>query len=160
VGEGTVVEWPLGAGGQGNEGVAAFVNQTKDAVGYVGYIHALQYRMAYGAVQNKANVFIKPSAEAFQAAAASADWPAAKDFNLVMTDAPGEGSYPIAATVFAIMYKQPKNPQQAAVAMDFFKWAFTNGQVQAEALDYVPLPASLVQQIESYWKTQFAWTND
>jgi phosphate transport system substrate-binding protein len=160
VGEGTTVEWPLGAGGKGNEGVAAFVNQTKDSIGYVEYTYALQYKMAYGVVQNKANVFIKPSAEAFQAAAASADWPAAKDFNLVMTDAPGEKSYPITATVFIIMYKQPKNPQQAAVAMGFFRWALTNGQKQAEGLDYVPLPASLVQQIESYWKAQFVGTND
>lgn len=156
VGEGTAVEWPVGVGGKGNEGVAAFVNQTKGSIGYVEYAYVLQNKMAYGLVENKAGKFIKPDAESFQAAAASADWGSAKDFYLIMTDAPGEKAYPVTATVFMLMYKQPKNPERANLAIDFFKWAMENGQKQAETLDYVPLPDTLVRQIESYWKAQFA----
>jgi len=110
--------------------------------------------MIFGLVQNKAGQFIKPDAESFQAAATSADWPNAKDFYLIMTDAPGEKAYPVTATVFVLMYKQPKDPARAGVAMDFFKWAMESGQKQADALDYVPLPTNLVQQIETYWKAQ------
>ena len=100
VGEGTAVEWPVGMGGKGNEGVAAFVMQTKNSIGYVEYAYALQNRMTYGLVQNKAGKFIKPDQTGFQAAAASADWTKAKDFHLIMTDAPGDEAYPIAATAF------------------------------------------------------------
>lgn len=156
VGEGTAVEWPVGLGGKGNEGVAAFVNQTKGSIGYVEYAYVLQNKMSYALVQNKAGNFIKPDADSFQAAAASADWAHATDFYLIMTDAPGEKAYPITATVFMLMYKQPKNAERSTIAMDFFKWAMENGQKQAESLDYVPLPPTLVQQIEGYWKAQFA----
>jgi phosphate transport system substrate-binding protein len=155
VGEGTSVEWPVGIGGKGNEGVAAFVNQTKNSIGYVEYAYVLQNKMTFGQVQNKAGKFIKPDAASFQAAAASADWANTKDFYLIMTDAPGETAYPVAATVFMIMYKEPKDPARASTARDFFKWALENGQKQANDLDYVPLPSSLVQQIESYWAAQF-----
>jgi phosphate transport system substrate-binding protein len=155
VGEGTSVEWPVGIGGKGNEGVAAFVNQTKNSIGYVEYAYVLQNKMTFGQVQNKAGKFIKPDAASFQAAAASADWANTKDFYLIMTDAPGETAYPVAATVFMIMYKEPKDPARASTARDFFKWALENGQKQANDLDYVPLPSSLVQQIESYWVAQF-----
>ncbi len=156
VGEGTAVEWPVGVGGKGNEGVAAFVNQTKGSIGYVEYAYVLQNKMAYGLVENKAGKFIKPDTESFQAAAASADWGSAKDFYLIMTDAPGEKAYPVTATVFMLMYKQPKNPERANLAIDFFKWAMENGQKQAESLNYVPLPDALVRQIETYWKAQFS----
>jgi phosphate transport system substrate-binding protein len=155
VGEGTSVEWPAGVGGKGNEGVAAFVNQTKNSIGYVEYAYVLQNKMAYGLVQNKAGKFVKPDAASFQAAAASAEWGKAQDFYLIMTDAPGNDAYPIAATVFVIMYKQPKDAARTNTAIDFFKWALENGQNQAEALNYVPLPESLVKQIEQYWKTQY-----
>ncbi|MGO8839653.1 MAG: phosphate ABC transporter substrate-binding protein PstS [Methyloceanibacter sp.] len=154
VGEGTAVEWPTGVGGKGNEGVAAFVSHTKGSIGYVEYAYVLQNKMIFGLVQNKAGQFIKPDAESFQAAATSADWPNAKDFYLIMTDAPGEKAYPVTATVFVLIYKQPKDPARAGVAMDFFKWAMESGQKQADALDYVPLPTNLVQQIETYWKAQ------
>jgi phosphate transport system substrate-binding protein len=155
VGEGTAVEWPIGVGGKGNEGVAAFVTRTRSSIGYVEYAYAVQNKMVYGQVQNKAGQFIKPDAESFQAAAVSADWGNAKDFYLVMTDAPGAKAYPITATVFMLMHKQAKNAERATVAMDFFKWALENGQKQAESLVYVPLPDALVQQIETYWKAQF-----
>ena len=92
-----------------------------------------------------------------KAAASSADWIGEENFFLVMTNAPGEQSYPITAAVYILMYKQPKSPERAAAALDFFKWALESGQRQAEALNYVPLPSTLVQQIKTYWKAQFAW---
>ena len=99
---------------------------------------------------------MEPEAKSFQAAAESADWGAARDFNITMTDAAGAEAYPITATVFILMYKKPKSATRSAVAMDFFRWVLASGQRQAGALDYVPLPESLVDQIEAYWKTQFA----
>jgi phosphate transport system substrate-binding protein len=109
VGEGTSVNWPTGVGGKGNEGVAAYVNQIKGSIGYVEYAYVLQSKMIYGQVQNSAGQFVAPSAASFQAAAASADWSKARDFNLVMTNAPGAQAYPVTATTFVIMYKEPKN---------------------------------------------------
>ncbi|AGW95033.1 phosphate ABC transporter substrate-binding protein PstS [Cupriavidus sp. DF5525] len=155
VGEGTAVDWPTGVGGKGNEGVAAYVNRQKNSIGYVEFAYARQQKMAYGVVQNRAGNFIEPSAKAFQAAAVTADWSKSKDFELVMTDASGPEAYPITATVFILMRKQPKSAAKSKVALEFFKWTFENGQKQAEALDYVPLPAALVAQIESYWLTSF-----
>ena len=105
-------------------------------------------------LQNAAGKFVQPDARAFQAAAASADWTNAKDFYLVITNAPGENSWPITATTFILMYKQPKDPAGTQVALDFFKWALENGGQQAEELDYVPLPKGLVEQIEANWKSQ------
>ena len=155
VGEGTSVQWPVGLGGKGNEGVAAFVNQTKNSIGYVEYAYVVQNRMTYGLVENKAGKFVKPDAASFQAAAASAKWADAIDFYLIMTDAPGEDAYPVAATVFILMYKQPKDAARTNTTMDFFKWALENGQPQANSLDYVPFPPDVVKQIETYWKAQF-----
>jgi phosphate transport system substrate-binding protein len=155
VGEGTTVEWPIGAGGKGNEGVAAFVGLAKNSISYVEYAYAVSNKLAYGLVQNKAGRFVQPSAETFQAAAASANWNGAKDFFLIMTDAPGENAYPVTATAFIIMYKQPKNFERAKLARDFFKWSLENGQAQANSLHYVPLPADLVRQVESYWTSDF-----
>ena len=147
------MQWPLGVGGKGNEGVAAFVKQTKNSIGYVEYAYVLQNKMAYGLIQNKAGKFVKPDLESFQAAAESAEWPSSKDFALIMTDAPGDKAYPVTATVFIIMYKTPKAPERAKLAMDFFAWATHHGQKQAEALDYVPLPSALVQQVDAYWNS-------
>ena len=113
VGEGTSVKWPAGIGGKGNEGVAAFTKQIKGGIGYVELSYALQNKMSYGAVQNKAGNFIVPSEQSFQAAAASADWIHAKDFNLVITDAPGPQAYPITASVFVMMYKKPKDAKRS-----------------------------------------------
>ncbi len=155
VGEGTSVEWPVGVGGKGNEGVAGYVNQIKNSIGYVEYAYVKQNKMNFGLVQNKAGKFVSPKAESFQAAAATADWSHAKDFYLVMTDAPGPDAYPISATSFIIMYKQPKDTAQSKEAFRFFKWALENGQKQADALDYVPFPPSVVKTIENYWKTNF-----
>ncbi|MEP6633322.1 MAG: phosphate ABC transporter substrate-binding protein PstS [Luteimonas sp.] len=151
VGEGTAVKWPTGIGGKGNEGVAAYVKQIKGGIGYVELSYALQNKMAYTRLKNADGNFVNPSDETFQAAAASADWANAKDFYLVMTNAPGANSWPITATNFILMYKQPKNAAGAKNAREFFKWVYANGDAQAKALDYVPLPDDLVTQIEAYW---------
>jgi phosphate transport system substrate-binding protein len=151
VGEGTSVNWPTGVGGKGNEGVAAYVNQIKGSIGYVELAYATQNKMSYASVRNKAGAFVQPTAATFQAAAASADWSGQPDFYAVITDAPGAGSWPIAATVFVIMYKEPKDPARSRSALEFFKWALNNGQADAAALDYISLPDDLVKRIEAYW---------
>ena len=153
VGEGTSVQWPDGVGGKGNEGVASYVKQIKGSIGYVELAYALQNGMPYTAMQNAAGNWVEPSAETFAAAAASADWASAKDFNLVITNAPGEQAWPITATNFMLMQKQPKDAKRNQDTLAFFKWAFENGQAQANELHYVPLPAKLVKQIEAYWAT-------
>jgi phosphate transport system substrate-binding protein len=151
VGEGTSVSWPTGVGGKGNEGVAAYVERLKGAIGYVEYAYVVQNKMNWTMLENAAGNFVRPSAESFQAAAASADWAHAQDFYLVMTNAPGADAYPIAATVFILAYKQPKDPARAKAVLDFFRYALQMGQETAKSLDYVPFPAPVVQQIESYW---------
>lgn len=155
VGEGTSVDWPVGAGGKGNDGVAAFVNKTRNAIGYVEYAYALQKKLTFGLVQNKAGKFVSPGASSFQAAAASADWTSTKDFYLIITDAPGDEAYPVMATSFILMHKMPRDMARTRSALKFFQWALEKGQPQATSLDYVPLPETLVDQIETYWKSQF-----
>ncbi|CAD5200538.1 phosphate ABC transporter substrate-binding protein PstS [Pseudomonas sp. FEN] len=156
IGFGTTVPWPVGVGGKGNEGVSAYVKQIKNSIGYVEYAYALQNKMTHAQLKNAAGKFIQPNAKAFAAAADTADWANAKDFNLIMTNAPGDGAWPITATTWIIMYKQPKNAEQSQAAFNFFKWSLENGQQQASALDYVALPDSLVKRIEGYWKSDFA----
>ncbi|MBN8886275.1 MAG: phosphate ABC transporter substrate-binding protein PstS [Rudaea sp.] len=154
IGEGTTVQWPVGVGGKGNAGVAAYVQQINGSVGYVELAYALQNKMAYTQLQNSAGKFITPNLASFAAAASHADWKSAKDFQLVITNAPGDDSWPITATAFALVYKTPKDAARSKAVVDFFKYAYTEGGKQAEALDYVPLPAALVQQIEAYWKAE------
>ena len=155
VGEGTSVEWPGGIGGKGNEGVAAYVKQIKGSIGYVELAYASQNGMSHVQMQNAAGTWVQPGAKSFQAAAATADWADARDFSLVITNAPGADAWPIAATNFILMYKQPKDPQRSADTLDFFAWSLEHGQPQAQALDYVPLPPALVQQVEAYWASEF-----
>ena len=155
IGEGKSVQWPAGVGGKGNEGVASYVQQIEGAIGYVELAYALQNGMAHARLRNAAGRFVSPGADSFQAAAATADWSGARDFDLVITNAPGEEAWPIAATVFALMHKAPKDPQRSQDARAFFTWALENGQQQARALDYVPLPPELVEQVEAYWQANF-----
>lgn len=154
VGEGTSVEWPVGLGGRGNDGVASLVGLVPGSIGYLEYTYALQRldRISFGVVQNSAGNFVVPDAASFQAAAASADWKAEKDFHLVLTNAPGEDAYPITATTFVLMPKAPKSPDRSAAAIDFIRWMLENGKPQAETLNYVPLPPALIDQIERYWQ--------
>lgn len=151
VGEGTSVKWPVGVGGKGNEGVAAYVKQIRGGIGYVELSYALQNKMSYVRVKNAAGNYILPSDETFQAAAASADWAKSQDFFLIITNAPGQNAWPIAATNFILMQKKPKDAARSKEVLNFFRWAYANGDAQAKALDYVPLPDSLVKQIEAYW---------
>jgi phosphate transport system substrate-binding protein len=152
---GTAVEWPTGVGGKGNEGVSQYVRQIPGSIGYVEYAYAVKNKLAWVDLKNASGNFMKPSAAAFAAAAATADWTSAKDFNLIMTNAPGEQAWPITATTWMIMYKTPKNPANSKVAFDFFKYALESGQPAATELDYVPLPTALVSKIEAYWASDF-----
>ena len=157
VGEGTSVKWPVGIGGKGNEGVAAYVKQITGGIGYVELSYALGSKMAYARLKNAAGKFVLPSEESFSAAAASADWKSTQDFHLVMTNAPGAEAWPITATNFILMYKQPKNAATAKQARDFFAWIYANGDAAAQELHYVPLPDVLVRQIEAYWASGMAY---
>jgi len=154
VGEGTSVQWPVGVGGKGNEGVAAYVKQIKNSIGYVELEYALKTNMSYTAVKNHAGKFVLPGLESFEAAAASANWNDARDFNLVITDAPGAEAWPIAASVFVIVYRQPKDAARSKAAFEFFRWALEKGQARAKELNYVALPKPLVQNIEKYWANE------
>ena len=155
VGEGVAVEWPVGVGGKGNEGVAAYVGIAKNSISYVEYAYAIKNNLAYGLVQNRAGRFVQPDAETFQAAAAAAAWEKTTDFYRVMTDALGDDAYPITATSFILMPKQPKDRTKSKVAIDFFRWALESGHAAAGTLNYVPLPADLVERIEKYLKSDF-----
>lgn len=155
VGEGTAVKWPIGIGGKGNEGVSAYVRQIPNSIGYVEYAYAVQNKLGYARMKNAAGQVVQPDATSFQAAAATADWANTENFNLLMTNASGPEAWPITATSWVIMAKQPKNAGNTRVALDFFRWAYAHGDQQAAALDYVPLPDALVKQIEGYWKAEF-----
>ncbi len=150
VGEGTSVNWPTGVGGKGNEGVAAYVNQIKGSIGYVELAYALQNKMAFMKMKNQAGEYVEPSLASFQAAADSAKW-SEPDFYEVITDAPGKASWPIAASTWVLMYKQPKVAADSKETLAFFKYTLEHGQAEAKGLDYVALPASLAKKIEAYW---------
>jgi phosphate transport system substrate-binding protein len=149
VGEGTAVNWPAGAGGKGNEGVAAFVNRLPNSIGYVEYAYVKQNKMTYALLQNSAGNFVAPDAAAFKAAAAGADW--AKSFYQILTNQPGKDAWPITSATFIIMYKTQEKPAEAATALKFFDWAYKNGDKIADDLDYVPMPAVVKAQIEKAW---------
>ncbi|WP_156171313.1 phosphate ABC transporter substrate-binding protein PstS [Dyella japonica] len=152
---GTAVEWPTGVGGKGNEGVSQYVKQIVGSIGYVEYAYAVKNKISWVNLKNAAGQVVAPSAEAFAAAAATADWGSAKDFNVIMTNASGAQAWPITATTWVVMYKKPKNAEHTKVAFEFFKWALENGQKDAASLDYVALPDTLVKKIEAYWGTEY-----
>jgi phosphate transport system substrate-binding protein len=151
VGAGTAVEWPVGVGARGNEGVAGNVAQTRNSIGYVEYAYAKQNRLAHAAMVNRAGKTLQPTSQSFQAAAANADWAKAAGYNLILTDQPGESSWPITAATFILMPKQPKDKASAAQALKFFAWAFEKGDKMAEELDYVPMPDAVVALIKATW---------
>nr|MBP6627427.1 phosphate ABC transporter substrate-binding protein PstS [Arenimonas sp.] len=153
VGEGTSVRWPVGVGGKGNEGVAAYTKQIKGAIGYVELSYALVNKLNFAAVRNSSGNFIVPSNDSIAAAAASADWKNATDFSLVITNAPGADAYPISATNFILMRKDPKDAARNQQALDFFTWVYAEGDESATKLGYVPLPDELVDQVKAYWTT-------
>jgi phosphate transport system substrate-binding protein len=151
VGEGTAVEWPVGVGAKGNEGVSANVSQTKNAIGYVEYAYAKQNKLIYAGMVNSAGKAVQPTVAAFQAAAANADWSKAPGYYVILTNQPGDASWPITAATFILMHKEPADKTASAEAIKFFKWAFEKGGKMAEDLDYIPMPASVVKQIEKTW---------
>ena len=153
VGEGTAVNWPTGVGGKGNEGVASYVQRIDGAIGYVEYAYAKQNKMAFALVQNKGGEFAAPSAQAFQAAAAGADWKAAPGMYLILTDAPGKGAWPIAGATFILMHKAQDKAENAKQVLKFFEWAYSKGDDMAMELDYVPIPQAVVDMIQSSWKS-------
>jgi phosphate transport system substrate-binding protein len=153
----TSVKWPTGVGGKGNEGVAAYTKQLAGSIGYVELSYALQNNLTTVSLQNAAGNWVSPSIASFQAAAASADWANAQDFNLLITNAPGADAWPIAATNFILVSKAPSNPARARAALDFFQWGYANGDARAEELGYVPLPDALVAQVEAYWAQNFTF---
>jgi phosphate transport system substrate-binding protein len=151
VGSGTAVEWPVGVGAKGNEGVAGNISQTKNAIGYVEYAYAKQNKLTYVGLINKAGKPVQPTVAAFQAAASNADWSKAPGYYVILTDQPGEASWPITAATFILMHKEPTDKAASAEAVKFFKWAFEKGDKAAEELDYIPMPDSVVKQIEKTW---------
>ena len=152
VGEGTAVNWPTGAGGKGNEGVAAFVGRLPNSIGYVEYAYVKQNKMNYTLMQNAAGQFVAPEDVSFKAAAAGADW--SKSFYQILTQQPGAQSWPITGATFILMQKVQDKPAQAAATLKFFDWAYKNGDKTAEDLDYVPMPAQVKAQIEKLWNTE------
>lgn len=151
VGENTAVEWPAGIGAKGNEGVANNVLQTKGAIGYVEYAYAKQNKMTSTKLVNEAGAAVAPTVPAFQAAAANADWAHAPGYYQILTNQPGAQSWPITAATFILMQKQPQDAAAAAEALKFFSWAFIKGGKEAEELDYIPLPDSLIKLIRQTW---------
>ena len=151
VGSGTAVEWPVGVGAKGNEGVAGNIGQTKNSIGYVEYAYAKQNKLTYAAMVNKAGKTVQPTIAAFQAAASNADWSKAPGYYVILTDQPGDASWPITAATFILMYKDPVDKAASAEAVKFFKWAFEKGGKMAEELDYIPMPDSVVKLIEKTW---------
>jgi phosphate transport system substrate-binding protein len=151
VGNNKSVAWPAGVGGKGNEGVASYVGRIKGAIGYVEYAYALQNKMSHADLENRSGNFVAPTSEAFQAAAANADWANAPGFYMVLTDQPGKDSWPITGATFILVYKTQARPQTGAAVLKFFDWAYHHGGSMAEKLDYVPMPASVVSLVEKTW---------
>jgi phosphate transport system substrate-binding protein len=152
VGANTSVQWPAGVGGKGNEGVAGQVKNISGSIGYVEYAYALQNKMAVTQLQNKAGKFLSPSIDAFEAAAANADWKAAPyGFYLMIVDQPGEQSWPIAGATFILVHKDQTDPAKATAMLKWFDWCYKHGGEMAKKLDYVPMPESVVKLVEESW---------
>jgi phosphate transport system substrate-binding protein len=154
VGANTSVEWPVGIGAKGNEGVANNVANTRGAIGYVEYAYAKQNKMASVSMINKDGKAVEPSAAAFQAAAANADWEKADHYYVILTDQPGATSWPIAGATFILIHTQPQDSAAATEALKFFAWAYKKGDKMAEELDYVPMPDKVVTAIQKMWSTE------
>jgi phosphate transport system substrate-binding protein len=149
VGEGTAVNWPVGAGGKGNEGVAAFVNRLPNSIGYVEYAYVKQNKMTFAVMQNASGAFVSPDDLTFKAAAAGADW--VKSFYQILTNQAGKDAWPLTGATFILMHKAQDKPAQAAATLKFFDWGYKNGDKTAEDLDYSPMPASVKTAIEKSW---------
>jgi phosphate transport system substrate-binding protein len=152
VGTNTAVQWPAGIGAKGNEGVANNVANTRGSVGYVEYAYAKQNKLTFTRMINKDGKTVAPTMDAFQAAAANADWKSQPGYGVILANQPGEKSWPMTAATWILIYKQPADPAATGEALKFFAWAYKNGDKSAEQLDYVPMPQNVVADIEKSWK--------
>lgn len=152
VGNEKSVAWPTGIGGKGNEGVASYVGQSKNSIGYVEYAYALQNKMIYAQLRNRDGNYVKPNTASFQAAAANAHWKDAPGFYMVLTNQPGKDSWPITGASFILVYKNQKQPDTAKNVLKFFDWSYHHGGKLAEELDYVPMPSQVVGLVEKTWQ--------
>lgn len=162
VGMGKEVAWPREAhqlGGKGNAGVANFVKRTRGAIGYVEFAYAKTNNLTYTQMQNKAGKFVEPTMAAFQAAAANADWAHAPGFKLILNDQPGDASWPMTAATFILMHKSQAKPEVAKQVLDFFAWSYAHGDKMASDLEYVPMPNSVVDMVETMWKKDIKSTD-
>ncbi len=154
VGTATSVEWPVGIGAKGNEGVANNVQNTKGSIGYVEYAYAVQNKMTYAGMINKDGKTVQPTATAFAAAAANADWKGTPGYGVILANQPGAETWPMTAATFILMYKKPADPAASAEALKFFAWAYANGDQMAEDLIYIPMPDSVVKDVETRWAAE------
>jgi phosphate transport system substrate-binding protein len=153
VGTSTAVQWPAGIGAKGNEGVANNVARTRGSIGYVEYAYAKQNRLTYTRMVNRAGKAVSPTSDSFQAGAANADWKSRPGYGVILANQPGDQSWPITASTWILIYKTPSDAASTAAALKFFDWAYTKGQAEARALDYIPMPANVVADIEKMWMT-------
>jgi len=154
VGSGTVVKWPVGVGGKGNEGVAANVQRIKNSIGYVEYAYAKKNKMGYVQLKNRDGQFVQPDDDNFKAAAAGADWAKTPGFAVVLTDQPGKNSWPITGASFILMHKVQVDAAKGKEVLKFFDWAYKNGGAMAADLDYVAMPTSVIKLVQDAWKSQ------
>jgi phosphate transport system substrate-binding protein len=159
VGTATSVDWPVGIGAKGNEGVSNNVSQTKGAIGYVEYAYAKQNKLTYAKMVNKDGKIVAPSSATFQAAAANANWNSVPGFGVILANQPGAESWPMTAATFILIPKQPPDPVATAEALKFFAWAFDKGDKMAEELDYVPMPRNVVDEIKRVWASEIKDTS-
>ncbi|MBI3452419.1 MAG: phosphate ABC transporter substrate-binding protein PstS [Rhodospirillales bacterium] len=152
VGVNTSLQWPVGFGGKGNEGVAALTSRAGGAIGYVEYAYAKQNKMTHVLLANRAGDFVAPDSTSFQSAAANADWEKAPGYYLLLTDQPGKGSWPITGATFILMHANAEKPEIVKQVLQFFDWSYRHGDKLAEGLDYVPMPDKVVGLIEHTWK--------
>ena len=150
VGEGPSVKWPVGIGGKGSEGVANYVKRSANTIGYLQFTYAMQNKLTYAQMKNKAGNFVEPSFDAFEAVADSAEFDAGKAFFLWLNNTPGERAWPITGATFILLAQDQKDANVKAIK--FFDWAFRNQDVKAKELGYVPLNESIKDKIRAYWK--------
>ncbi|MBN9277802.1 MAG: phosphate ABC transporter substrate-binding protein PstS [Hyphomicrobium sp.] len=151
IGTNTSLEWPVGIGAKGNEGVANNVAQTKGSIGYVEYAYAKQNKLTHTDMINKDGKRVKPTSASFAAAAANADWNSAPGYGVILANQPGAESWPMTAATWILMYKAPTDPEAAKLALQFFAWAYDNGAKAADELDYIAMPANVVKSVKAMW---------
>ncbi len=159
VGTNTAVEWPAGIGAKGNEGVANNVANTKGSIGYVEYAYALQNKLTFTKMVNKAGKTVAPTSVTFQAAAANADWSSQPGYGVILANQPGDQSWPMTAATWILMYAKPQDTASATEALKFFAWAYEKGAKMAEDLDYIPMPAAVVSSVKKTWASEIKDAN-